>query len=72
VGNKLSDHPESSLGKTYIIENVSQDNIYAVHNNGYLEMKTLKRDEIPEKEWWVFVHVDQEQDKKNQILMGRT
>jgi len=55
AGDILSDHPELPMGKTYIVENVSQANVYVIHDNGNLEMKIIKRDEVPEKEWWVFV-----------------
>ena len=58
TGDILSDHPDFSLGKKYTIEKVSQGNIYAIHDNGFLEMKILKMDEVPGNEWWVFIQAD--------------
>ncbi len=57
TGDILSDHSELSLGKKYTIENVFQGNIYAIHDNGFLEMKILKMDEVPGKKWWVIVRL---------------
>jgi hypothetical protein len=54
AGDHLSDHPVDSLGKKYVIGNISHGLIYAIHDNGYLELKLLKTDELPELTWWVY------------------
>jgi hypothetical protein len=62
AGDQLSDHPELALGKTYTIENISHGIVYAVHDNGHLELKIFKTDEIPEITWWVHAHIDPGRD----------
>ena len=53
VGDQLFDNPEFSLAKVYIVQNVSNGTIYAVHENGLRELKILKTDEMPYLSWWV-------------------
>ncbi len=52
IGDLLSDHPEWSLGKTYTVENISRGLVYIIFDNGHLELKILKTDEIPQTAWW--------------------
>jgi hypothetical protein len=58
AGDQLSDHPEMSLGKTYTIANVSHGLVYAICENGHLELKIFKTDEIPDMPLWVYVNAD--------------
>ena len=53
VGDQLFDNSEFSLAKVYIVQNVSNSTIYAIHENGNRELKILKTDEIPYSAWWV-------------------
>ena len=53
VGDQLFDNPEFSLAKVYIVQNVSNSTIYAIHENGHRELKILKTDEMPYSSWWV-------------------
>jgi len=53
VGAELFDNSEFSLAKIYIVQNVSNGTIYAVHENGHRELKILKTDEMPYSSWWV-------------------
>jgi len=53
VGDQLYDNSEFSLAKVYIVQNVSNSTIYAIHENGSRELKILKTDEIPYSSWWV-------------------
>jgi hypothetical protein len=53
VGDQLFDNPEFSLAKTYVVQNVSDSMVYAIHENGHQELKLLKTDEIPGSSWWV-------------------
>ncbi len=55
AGDQLSDHPELSMGKVYTIGNVSHGQVYAIYENGRLELKIFKTDEMPEMPWWVFI-----------------
>ena len=47
VGDELFDHPEFSQAKIFIVQNVSDGTIYAIHENGRRELKILKTDEMP-------------------------
>jgi hypothetical protein len=58
TGDQLTDHPELSLGKMYTIGNVSHGLVYAIFDNGRLELKLLKTDELPDSPWWVRVYPD--------------
>ena len=58
AGDQLSDNPELSLGKTYTIENISDGIVYAIYDNGYLELKIFRTDEIPDTPWWVHSYPD--------------
>ena len=53
VGDQLSDHPEEGLGKTYIILNISKGLVYAVYENGQMELKVFNMHETPETQWWI-------------------
>ena len=53
VGDQLFDHPEFSLAKTYIIQNISHGIIYAIHENGHLELKLLNLEDDPPLHWWM-------------------
>jgi hypothetical protein len=52
VGDLLFDNPESSVAKIYIVQNVSNNTIYAIHENSHRELRILKTDEIPYASWW--------------------
>ena len=54
AGDRISDHPESSLGKMYTVGNISQGLIYAIYDTDNLELKIFKRDEMPAGAWWVY------------------
>jgi hypothetical protein len=56
IGDRLSDHPDSSLGKTYMVGNVSCGLVYAIYDNGHVELKVFKTDEVPQMCWWVYIH----------------
>jgi hypothetical protein len=58
AGDQLSDHPELSRGKIYTVENISHGILYAIHDNGYFELKIFKTDEMPEVPWWINVQAD--------------
>ena len=53
VGDQLFDNPEFSLAKIYVVRNVSDRMIYAIHEDGHQELKLLKTDEMPASSWWV-------------------
>jgi len=53
VGDQLFDNSEFSLAKTYIIQNISNSMVYAIHENGHRELKLLRTDEMPQSSWWV-------------------
>jgi hypothetical protein len=53
VGDLLFDSPETSVAKVYIVQNVSNNTIYAIHENSRRELKILKTDEIPYASWWI-------------------
>ena len=53
VGDQLFDNSESTLAKIYVVQNVSNSTVYAIHENGHRELKILKTDEIPYSAWWV-------------------
>jgi len=53
VGDQLFDNAEFALAKIYIVQNVSNSTIYAIHENGHRELKILKTDEIPFSSWWI-------------------
>jgi hypothetical protein len=53
VGDQLFDNPEFALAKIYIVQNVSNSMVYAIHENGHRELKLLKTDEMPQACWWV-------------------
>ena len=59
TGDQLSDHPEWSMGKTYTIGNISYGLVYAIFDNGHLELKVFKTDEVPDAPWWVQIHMEQ-------------
>jgi hypothetical protein len=53
VGDQILDNPEFSLAKTYIVQNISNNMVYAIHENGHRELKLLRTDEMPQFPWWV-------------------
>jgi hypothetical protein len=63
AGDQLSDHPELSLGKTYTVENISHGIVYAIYDNGYLELKIFKTDEIPASPWWVHSYTEPDRER---------
>ena len=58
IGDQLLDHPEESKAKRFVIENISDTNIYAVYDNGWRELKILKMDSSPETDWWLVLGGD--------------
>ena len=53
VGDLLFDNAEFSLAKIYTVQNVSNNIIYAIHENSHRELKLLKTDELPYASWWI-------------------
>jgi hypothetical protein len=53
VGDQLFNHSELQLAKTYTIQNISDGMVYAIHENGYHELKILQIDYLPQDSWWV-------------------
>jgi hypothetical protein len=53
AGDRISDHPDPSLGKIYTVGNVADGQIYVIHDSGILELKILKTDQLPEPGWWM-------------------
>jgi hypothetical protein len=46
------------MGKTYTIGNISHGLVYAILDNGHLELKVFKTDEVPDASWWVQIHTE--------------
>jgi hypothetical protein len=53
AGDRITDHPDSSIGKIYRIGNIADGQIYAIHDGSSLELKIFKTDQLPEIAWWI-------------------
>jgi hypothetical protein len=53
AGDRLSDHPDLSIGKIYTVGNVADGQVYVIHDSEILELKILKADQLPEIAWWM-------------------
>jgi hypothetical protein len=53
VGDQLCDNPDYTLAKTYTVQNISDSTIYAIHDDGQLELKMLNKNAMPDSMWWV-------------------
>jgi len=48
----LFDNPVVEKAKQYKIENISNGNIYAIHNDGILDLKVINSYDLLTGSWW--------------------
>jgi hypothetical protein len=53
IGDQLLNSPEPRKAKIYIIKNISREVVYAIYDDGQLELKLLDENKIVKGSWWV-------------------
>jgi hypothetical protein len=53
IGDTLLDHAELEKAKAYTVRNITNGIIYAIHDDGYCDLKVFPADSPSERDWWL-------------------
>jgi hypothetical protein len=53
IGDTLLDDAEPEKAKPYIVRNITDGVIYAIHDSGFSDLKVFRTDGPPESDWWI-------------------